>query len=159
MSSEAEDGNQAKAGAKSTSESDDWMVFSVRMRASEVAELDALCAELKVKRNRVLRTLVLKANGFLDYDKATTEVLRDLTRQVSGIATNINQLAKQANKTGEPDFVAFMEDRKGLGKLFARVEAQVQILLNVKKRKADARTILAKALGSKGFGAEDGGDG
>ncbi|MBD8893572.1 DNA mobilization endonuclease VirD1/MobC family subunit [Roseibium litorale] len=148
MKSQNQEGNQTADDAKTASPEDGWTVFSVRMRVSEVAELDALCAELGVKRNRVLRTLVLKANGFLDYDKETTDVLRNLTRQISGMATNINQLAKQANKMGEPDFIAFMEDRKGLGGLFAKVEAQVQILLNVRKRKAAAKALLEKALGN-----------
>ncbi|SHN16658.1 DNA mobilization endonuclease VirD1/MobC family subunit [Roseibium suaedae] len=148
MSCRTDTKNQRVDERDSGSPDDVWTVFSVRMRVSEAAELDALCAELGVKRNRVLRTLVLKANGFLDYDKETTDVLRNLTRQVSGIATNINQLAKQANKTGEPDFIAFMEDRKGLGGLFAKVEAQVQILLNVRKRKAAAKALLEKALGN-----------
>ncbi|MCK7615931.1 DNA mobilization endonuclease VirD1/MobC family subunit [Roseibium sediminicola] len=148
MKSQNQEGNQTADETGSASQDDVWTVFSVRMRASEVAELDALCAELGVKRNRVLRTLVLKANGFLDYDKETTDVLRNLTRQISGMATNINQLAKQANKTSEPDFIAFMEDRKGLGALFSKVETQVQILLNVRKRKAAAKAILEKALGN-----------
>jgi len=131
---------------KSDPKGDAFRVVSVKLRASELAELDALCKELGVKRNRVLRMLVLKASGFLDYDKATTDALRGLTQQISGIATNINQLAKQGNQTGSPDYVAFMEDRKGLGGLLSKVEAQVQILLNVKKRKADAISLLKKAL-------------
>ena len=135
-----------KVENSSAQKSDDFRVVSVKLRASELAELDALCAEIGVKRNRAMRSLVLKASGFVEYDDATTKSLKDLTRQISGIATNINQLAKLGNRTGSPDFVAFMEDRKGLGRLLSKVESKVQILLNVKKRKADAAAMLRRAI-------------
>ncbi|EFO28784.1 VirD1 [Roseibium sp. TrichSKD4] len=140
-------GESGNEGGKEALSDTDWVVISVRMRRAEVAALDALCEEVGAKRNRVLRVLVLHARGFLDYDNEVRATLRDLLRQVGGIATNINQIAKAANVTGKPEYERFFEERKSFGKLFARVETQIQILLNLKTRKADAEGLLRKALG------------
>ncbi|PIP97611.1 MAG: endonuclease, partial [Rhodobacterales bacterium CG18_big_fil_WC_8_21_14_2_50_71_9] len=60
--------------------------------------------------------------GFVEVDAATVEALRGAVRQIGGVATNINQIAKAANRTRDPDFSAFMEERAALGRDLARIE-------------------------------------
>ena len=68
--------------------------------------------------------------------------LKTVTRQIGGIATNINQIAKAGNRTLSPDYLAFMDDRKELGLELARLEQLMQQVLNVGKRRADGLAML-----------------
>ena len=95
--------NNGKTDGQSAQEAE-FRVVSVKLRPAELAELDAVCAELGVKRNRLLRTLARKAAGFLEPDEAVASALKQTTRQIGGIANNINQIAHHANileKSGE----------------------------------------------------------
>jgi len=68
--------------------------------------------------------------------------------QIGGVATNVNQIARAANRTHDPDYPAFMAERAALGREFARVEGLVQRLLELGARRADglARLEAAAAL-------------
>ena len=68
--------------------------------------------------------------------------------QIGGVATNVNQIARAANRTHEPDYRALMAERAALGRELARVEGLVQRLLELGARRADglARLEAAAAL-------------
>ena len=112
-------------------------VVSVKMTEAELMEFDAQIARLGIKRNRALRIAARRIAGFVEADQAQVEALRDVARQLVGVARNINQIAKSANRTSEPDYRAFMEERAALGKLLARVQGQTQIILDLTARRED----------------------
>ena len=86
-----------------------FAVVSVELRPAEKAEFQALCKELGVTPNRAMRSLVRQAAGFLEVDGAALTELKSITRQISGVATNINQIAKRIN-AGGPAYQADMDE-------------------------------------------------
>lgn len=123
-----------------------FAVVSVKLRPAEKTEFQALCKELGVSPNWAMRSMVRQASGFLEVDKSALNELRVITRQISGVATNINQIAKAGNRTLSPDYRAFMEDRKELGKHLARLERMMQQVLHVGQRRADGLAKLKSTL-------------
>lgn len=123
-----------------------FAVVSVKLRPAEKTEFQGLCKELGVSPNWAMRSMVRQAAGFLEVDNAALDELRTITRQISGVATNINQIAKAGNRTLSPDYLAFMEDRKALGKELARLEHVVQQILNVGHRRTDGLARLKLAV-------------
>lgn len=123
-----------------------FAVVSVKLRPAEKAEFQALCKELGVSPNWAMRSMVRQASGFLEVQGAALDELRTITRQISGVATNINQIAKAGNRTLSPDYVAFMEDRKELGKDLARLERLMQHVLSVGRRRSDGLAMLKQAV-------------
>ena len=119
--------------------------IAVKLTEAELAAFDAQIAELGLKRNRALRIAARRVGGFVEVDPATREALRDISRQLGGIATNINQIAKAANRTHDPDYRAFMEDRAELGRVLVRVTRELQHLLDVSARRHDGLARLAQA--------------
>ena len=118
---------------------------SVRLTEAELAEFDAQIAVLGIKRNRALRIAARRIGGFVEADAAQVETLRDIARQLVGVARNINQIAKSANRTRDPDYRAFMEERAALGKQMALVQGQTQAILDLVARREDGLARLAKA--------------
>lgn len=123
-----------------------FAVVSVKLRPAEKAEFQALCKELDVSPNWAMRSMIRQASGFLEVHGTALDELKSVTRQISGVATNINQIAKAGNRTLSPDFAAFMDDRKELGKELARLERMMQQILNVGRRRSDGLTLLKKAV-------------
>lgn len=99
-------------------------VIAVRLTEAELAEFDAQIAALGLNRNRALRIAARRIGGFVEADADQVAALRDVARQLVGVARNINQIAKSANRTRDPDYRVFMEERAALGKVFARVQGQ-----------------------------------
>ena len=135
------DNSDAKSSAKIG-----FATVSVKLRPAEKVEFQAVCKELGVSPNRALRSLARRSAGFLEVEKQVLLDLKTITRQIGGIATNINQIAKAGNRTLSPDYLAFMEDRKELGVELARLERLVQRVLNVGKRRADGLALLKDAV-------------
>lgn len=118
---------------------------SVRLTEAELAEFDAQIAVLGLNRNRALRIAARRIGGFLEADAAQVETLREIARQLVGVARNINQIAKSANRTRDPDFIAFREDRAILGRQLAKVQDQTQGILSLAARREDGLERLARA--------------
>ncbi len=121
---------------------------SVKMTEAELAEFDAQIATLGIRRNRALRIAARRIGGFVEADQAQVEALRDITRQLVGVARNINQIAKAANRTRDPEYRAFMEERAALGRELARVQGQTQAILDLAARREDGLARLARAAGA-----------
>ena len=119
--------------------------IAVKMTKAELAEFDAQIAKLGLKRNRALRIAARRIAGFVEIDPAVTAELRDATRQLSGIARNVNQIAKSANRFGDPDYQAFMEERAALGRTLVRIEGQMQTILDLAARRTDGLARLDAA--------------
>lgn len=119
-------------------------VFSVRATEAEVAEFDEQIARLGLKRNRALRIAMRRVGGFVEADAATIAELREINRQITGIARNINQIARAANRTHDPDYQAFMEERRGLGKELSRLQSLLQPLFDLAARREDGWARLGK---------------
>lgn len=120
-------------------------VVTVRLTEAELAEFDAQITVLGIKRNRALRIAARRIGGFVEADAAQIEELRSINRQLTGIARNINQIAKSANRTHEPAYRAFMEDRADLGRVLARVFGELQVMLDLSARREDGLERLDKA--------------
>ena len=121
--------------------------ISVKMTEAELAEFDAQIAKLGIKRNRALRIAARRIGGFVEADAAQVETLRNIARQLIGVARNINQIAKSANRTRDPDYRAFMEERAALGRELARVQGQTQAILDLAARREDGLARLEWASG------------
>lgn len=120
----------------------------VKMTASELAAFDAVIACHGLKRNRALRIAARRIAGFIEADPETLALLKDMSAQLSGIARNVNQIAKAANRTRDPDFLAFMEDRRELGKQLARVEDLLRQFVDTAQRRSDGEARLRREMQS-----------
>ena len=123
-----------------------FAVVSVKLRPAEKEEFRALCKTLGVSPNWAMRSMARQASGFLEVHEKGLDDLKSITRQISGIATNINQIAKAGNRTLSPDYQAFMEDRRALGKQLASIELLMQQVLNVGKRRSDGLARLKQVV-------------
>ncbi|MDO5758273.1 MAG: DNA mobilization endonuclease VirD1/MobC family subunit [Rhodobacterales bacterium] len=130
-------------------------VVTVKMTEAELAELDAAIAPLGLKRNRALRIAARRIGGFVEAVPEEVGLLRDAVRQLGGIARNVNQIAKAANRTGDPDYRGFMEERAALGREIARLDARLQAVLDLAARRRDG---LARLEAAGGGGTADGPD-
>lgn len=122
-------------------------VISVKMTEAELAEFDAQLAEIGIKRNRALRIAARRIGGFVENDSETIELLKGISRAIAGVATNINQIAKAANRTKDPAYHSFMQERKALGVELARLSAALAPLMDVSRRRSDGLERLGKAAG------------
>lgn len=130
-----------------------FVVMATKLRPAEAEDFRLVCATLDVRPNRALRSLVRKATGYLEADREAVDELRAVTRQVTGIATNVNQIAKVANRDQRIDDVALMAEWKALGGQLARVEASVQRILDIAARRTDGLALLTDALQAEPKGA------
>ena len=119
--------------------------ISVKLTADELAAFDAVVDELGLNRNLALRIAARRIAGFLEVDQATLDALRSIVRQVTGIANNINQIARIGHVTQEPAYQAFMAERQLLGVELAEVEGLMQQVLDVGRRRSDGRRRLQEA--------------
>lgn len=129
-----------------TAEKVGFAVVSVKLRPAEKEEFCALCKSLGISPNWAMRSMTRQASGFIEVHEKGLDDLKSITRQISGIATNINQIAKAGNRTLSPDYQAFMEDRRALGKQLASIELLMQQVLNVGKRRSDGLARLKQVV-------------
>ena len=124
----------------------DFVVMSVKMRRAEADAFRALCADLGVRPNRAFRTMARHASGYLEIGGTVEDELRVTVRQLRGIATNVNQIAKAANRTRTPDYADFMRERAALGPVLMRLSIQTRRILDVSARRLDGRERLKAVL-------------
>ncbi|WP_136661796.1 DNA mobilization endonuclease VirD1/MobC family subunit [Nitratireductor sp. XY-223] len=140
----------------STAEDDDGGVgfvhLSTKVRPEEKEAFKQACSKHGVTPNKAVRIFVRQCGGFLEISDEALQHLVTITRQISGVSTNINQIAKAGNRTLSPDFNAFMEDRKELGAQLAELEDIIREIVNVGKRRSDGLRKLEAVL-AKGEGA------
>lgn len=120
--------------------------LGVKLRPQEKEAFRQACAEHGVTPNKAVRIFVRQCCGFLELSDEALEHLGTITRQISGVSTNINQIAKAGNSTLSPDFIAFMEDRKELGAQLARLEDMMREVINVARRRSDGVRKLETVL-------------
>lgn len=121
---------------------------SVKMTEAELAAFDEAIAHAGLKRNRALRIAARRIGGFLEADAETLAVLRDIQAQIAGIARNVNQIARAANRTHDPEYRAFMEERRDLGKALSRLDAELRTITETATRRTDGEARLRKASSS-----------
>ena len=121
---------------------------SVKMTETELAAFDEAIARAGLKRNRALRIAARRIGGFLEADAETLAVLKDVQAQIAGIARNVNQIAKSANRTYDPDYRAFMEERRDLGKALSRLDTELRTITETATRRTDGEARLRKASSS-----------
>ena len=124
----------------------DFVVMSVKMRRAEADAFRALCVELDVSVNRAFRAMARSASGYLEIGGTVEDELRAAVRQLRGIATNVNQIAKAGNRTQMPGYAEFMRERRDLGPVLMRLMHQTRRILDVSKRRFDGRGRLKTAL-------------
>ena len=81
----------------------------------------------------------------MEADAALIEALREIARQFIGIARNIDRIARSANRTGDPAYRAFMEERARLEKELARTLGPIQETLELAARREDGLARLDTA--------------
>ncbi len=125
-----------------------YRVISVKLRRAEAEEFRRVCRELGVTPNAAFRSMARHAGGFVEIDPAARAELSDLLVQVRGIATNVNQIAKAANRKGRIELASFDEERKTLAPLLLSLQTQTRMILDTSRRKFDGRERLGRALAS-----------
>ncbi|MCG8606403.1 DNA mobilization endonuclease VirD1/MobC family subunit [bacterium] len=120
--------------------------LGVKLRPEEKAAFKQACEQQGVTPNKAVRIFVRECCGYLEISDEVIEQLTIVTRQISGVSTNINQIAKAGNRTLSPDFIAFMEDRKELGAKLAELEDIIRELINVGRRRSDGLRKLELVL-------------
>lgn len=120
--------------------------LGVKLRPEEKQAFKTACQEQGVTPNKAVRMFVRDCCGYLEISDGSLERLTTITRQISGVSTNINQIAKAANRTCSPDFIAFMEDRKELGAKLAELEDIIREIVNVGRRRSDGLRKLESVL-------------
>ena len=120
----------------------------VRLTAAELEALDDQVAQAGIKRNRALRIAARRIAGFVEMDREALEELRHVSRQIGGVARNVNQIARVAHVTQSPQYEALMEERQHLGREMARLAALLQRLLEVGTRRTDGLRRLKDAATS-----------
>lgn len=123
--------------------------LGVKLRPEEKEAFKAACRNHGVTPNKAVRIFVRQCSGYLEISEETLDQLATITRQISGVSTNINQIAKAANRTRDPDFIAFMEDRKELGGKLAELEDIIREIVNVGKRRSDGLRKLEAVLADR----------
>ena len=121
---------------------------SVKMTEAELAAFDEAIALAGLKRNRALRIAARRIGEFLEADAETLAVLKEVQAQIAGIARNVNQIAKSANRTHDPDYRAFMEERRDLGKALSRLDTELRTITETATRRTDGEARLRKASSS-----------
>lgn len=132
--------------AQSKSSAVGFQMVSVKMRPAEAEEFASRCKELGVSKNHALRVMAREVCGFIEVDKEALIELKDMSRQLRGIATNINQIAKAGNRTLDPDYRAFMEDRRELGPELIKIQKHLQRILDLGRRREDGLEKLKSAV-------------
>ena len=122
--------------------------ISVKLTEAELEAFDAQVARAGLKRNRALRIAARRIGGFLEMDPEVLKELRYIARQIGGIANNVNQIARVAHVTKQPDFERFIEERRYLGEDLARLEALMQRVLDIGQRRTDGLRRLEEAAKS-----------
>lgn len=123
-----------------------FVVVSVKLRRAEAEEFRAVCEEIGVRPNRAFRAMARHAAGYVEIGSGTDCELREIARQLRGVATNVNQIAKAANRTRSPDYADLMEERKHLGPILARIQARTRQILDAASRRFDGRERLQLAV-------------
>lgn len=118
--------------------------ISVKLTEAELAEFDAVISDHGLKRNRALRIAARRIAGFMEAHAETLAVLKDTNAQLAGIARNVNQIAKAANRTHDPDYRAFMEERRLLGRQLSRLEGQMRKFMDTAQRRSDGEVRLKR---------------
>jgi len=122
-----------------------YTVVTVRMRNAEFLTFSDQVEAAGLTNNRALRIAARRISGFLEIDEASQIELKNVARQITGIASNINQLAKIANTTNSVDHKSFLQERQRLGKELAKISDLQQQLLNVGRRREDGMHRLKEA--------------
>ncbi len=123
-----------------------FVTVSVKMRPEEREQFRRACNKLKVTPNRAMRSFARRSAGFLEINDEALGKLATITRQISGVSTNINQIAKAGNRTQSPDYIAFMEARRKLGLKLAELEDIIREIVNVARRRSDGLRKLSEVL-------------
>jgi type IV secretion system T-DNA border endonuclease VirD1 len=131
-------------------------VVAVRLTEAELAELDSQVEAVDLNRNRALRIAARRIGGFLEVDAATVAALREINRQLAGVATNINQIAHAANRSHDPNYRAFMAERAELGRLLIETRGALQRILDLGTRREDGLARLKAAAHEAAAGGAGG---
>lgn len=125
--------------------SDDAVGFatvSVKLRPVEKAEFKRACDQLGLTPNKATRIMMRQVGGFLELSDKSVANLESINAQLIGVARNINQIAKAANITHSPDYIAFREDGAEICKEIRLLHNLLQNVLNTARRRTDGLAAL-----------------
>ena len=78
--------------------SEDSARVTIRLTASERADLDVLARRLNLSRAALGRCVLRMAAGYLEPEPDLVEAVQDLSRQIKAVGGNLNQIAAHLNR-------------------------------------------------------------
>jgi len=118
-----------------------YTVVSVRLREAEYLSFMEQIRPFGISGNLAMRIAARRISGFLELDTDVRQSMQNITASIGEIAGNLKAIADKGNT----DMEALKELRQAFGQEFARLDSQLQALLNVSKRRQDGQTLLVEA--------------
>jgi type IV secretion system T-DNA border endonuclease VirD1 len=134
--------------------------ISVRATPEEVAAVDDVVARHGyASRSHLIRHLIKVAGEITDPDPASAQVLAEMARQLRGVAVNINQMARAANRGklawSDQDRVEMSRLAEGCGQLSREIAGMVeQAVRRAKASRIHDRDALDVEISSGGLRTE-----
>lgn len=138
--------SRGRSSKKNNIDPDAYKIISVRMRMAEFVCFAEQVEKSGLSNNGALRVAARRIAGFLEADSETRKTLKEITDQIGNIADDINSLRRVAINNEAVDIEKFIEYRVAFGQEFARLDAQLQKILNVSRRRIDGRVMLKDAV-------------
>lgn len=124
----------------------DTAVFSVRLPTSDIDALSRAARESGVSRNRFIGILARRGSGVLDPDPKMLDAWRETLRQLVGVATNLNQLARSANRGGVIWKEEDREDVIATAKIVSKLRNDLGAIANAARLNREATVVIARLL-------------
>lgn len=119
-----------------------FATVSVKVRPAEKEEFKRACVQLGLTPNKATRIMMRQVAGFVELSEKSVGNLETISKQIIGVSRNINQIAKAANITHSPDYIAFREDGAELCKEIRLLQNTLQNVLNTARRRTDGLKAL-----------------
>ncbi|OCP23574.1 MULTISPECIES: DNA mobilization endonuclease VirD1/MobC family subunit [unclassified Ensifer] len=131
---------------KNPAEHGGYKVVSVRLRHAEFVSFSEQVQKLGLTNNMALRIVARRVAGFLEVDRETRHMLRQISSNIGEISASLSHLQRDAQRSGSGDVDKLFELRAAFGKEFAMLDDKLQTLLNVSKRRIDGQVLLKRAV-------------
>ncbi|MDR6101875.1 type IV secretion system T-DNA border endonuclease VirD1 [Agrobacterium larrymoorei] len=123
-----------------------YKIVSVRLREAEFIAFSDQVSAFGLTNNLALRMMVRRIGGFLEVDNETLQRLQLMLERIGELSRHLAALQETCQQTRSVDLKEVGALRASFGRDFAQLDARLATILNVSKRRADGRLLLAAAV-------------